>query len=274
MELARQRSTDPNVQKAIGGLQRALAAKDVVENAVRNPGRAAADWIVKRAFASLEEALGKQWAAFNASFPDVSGALRDPRTNLEPVERDYEQARAALRIPAQRNALVRAFFAVGPAGAPERERLQMAERVLAQYPDVGASVRRYQDARSVYLHVLYFAQSRLQQLREEFIAAKAERLGPELHSRSRALVKSGADLKAIASAIDDSHLADVPFPLAAELVYYAASQFDALGTGFARLGGKLEEYGDLVDDRAAVYLRVSNELAQEYKTVFERSMIE
>ena len=282
MQFARDRSSDPEVQKTIDDLQKALAAKDLIENVVRNPlptvGGMAADWVVKRAFTSVEEAIGKQWAAFNARFPDAHSVLRNPRISLEVLGRQYDEARAALRLPGMRQTLVTAFFTAGlPADAPEavvRERLRVAEAVLAQSPDVGTYIKRYQAARNVYLYAIFAAYSHLQQLREEFIASKAERLGPELHRRSGALVKSGADLRAIASAIDDSHLADVPFPLVAELVFYAASQFEKLGEGFAGLGGELDEFGDLVDDRAAAYVRVSDELAQEYKTVSERSMIE
>lgn len=250
-QLINENSHDPDLD---AGLKLMDKAADV-ETFLKNPAMYAAQAIdpVQRTFNHFSTILAAAQQRFTDQFPDIATIHTDPLqngTSLETYEKLYNQAVADLRRPNAAKTLLYAGVLLGTnEKTPEKEirqRIEIANQMLATLPSMADYAKRYEAYRSAYGLAVLVVSSQDLQLGDE-LAQLPKSFADELRRRGKVLTKAGNDLLTMSQGIMDTGL--VVF----DPVYAFASELEKLGNGFAGLGQQFEDFADLAARRKEQY---------------------
>ena len=266
-QLAADHPRDEDLVDTVKTVNDILAAKSFIENPTGFVAGAAKTALITAPFTHFNEVLAGHRQAFERRFPSVATLERDPvdiGISLQEFRTAHEKARADLRIPDARKALIIAAVALGlpqNASPEEVERaIAMANRAIASLPGVGPYAKRYFDARDRYNFALFAVTNQLN-LRSDDLATLPADTADDLRRRARALYKAGGIMKHYSQQLWESpFIAFVP-------VLAAAHDLQTLAEGFDGLGRQMDEFATAAATRKGDYDRELQRLEAEGRRV-------
>ena len=258
---------DKELAEMIDGLDKGLAAKSFISNPKGFIAGTIKDELIQAPFRSASAQLATARSAFEAKFPSVRTLqqnIYDNGDGLEAARKGYEQARAELRKPDQRKALMYLFVLLGlPEDAPLEEvqkRLKLADQHLATLPGIREAYEKFLNARFRYNLALATVTNRIN-LSDDELAKRPAGEAADLRRRRAALVSIAGVLTDLKDQLWDSGLV-IWAP-----VLGAALDLETLAEGFQGLGGQFGSFADVVGGRRGEYRAELKRIEKEAEAV-------
>jgi hypothetical protein len=270
-EVARQHPDDKDLTWTVNTVNTVLD----VEGFIKDPKGFVAGQIkagiFEAIFSHYSEKLATIRQSFEDRFPSLAQIQKDPigtGVSLEAYRKDYEAARARLRIPGAR----RAFLYVGVAlsgkdDPPEvvQQRLREVDEALAKAPDTADYFEKYKWQYTRYQFAMYLLAGRLEQLSVEYADLPADMAG-DLRTRGQALHRAARVFRDTHDSMWQSGLVVFAPVLAFALdLETAADGLDAIARQF-------ESFASVVGSRRAEYDREVQRLQAETTRIAERPL--
>jgi hypothetical protein len=225
-------------------------------------------------FSHYSERLASIRGSFDDRFPSLEHLLKNPvgtgRT-LDSYRKDYEAARARLRVPGN----VRAFLLVGLLLSVGKEtpadelaqRLHELDEEIARAYNAQEYFEAYKWQQARYQFTLYVLISRLEQLSDEYGDVPAG-MANDLRARGQALHQAEGVLRDASLSLWESGLV-VFVPVLA-----LAGDLDRAANGIHAIAEQFESFASAVGSRQADYDREARRLHAETDAVAEQPLFD
>jgi hypothetical protein len=152
---------DPQIAATYSDLMHLMDAKALVDDPKGFAAQKLANYFLDSAFSKLKSQLAEQEAAFWNKYPDLRHFHQidvGSGQTLDSLNAAYADEIKGLQTPKARHDLTTAFVMLGlPENAPQSEidkRIKVINAMLANQPDIGPYVQRYNEAQRAYLIAL------------------------------------------------------------------------------------------------------------------------
>ena len=258
---------DKDLADLVDGLNKGLAAKGFLENPRAFVAGMLKDELIQAPFRHASATLTAAARSFEGKYPDVQTLARDPLSNgisLEDYRKDFDKARAELRVPKARRDLyyLAVLLGIKEDTPPEeiKRRIALADRALTKLPGVREYYERYLEARDRYNFALFWMINRMNVL-DDLLAKIPAGQAAELRLRGDALIDVAGVLNDMQQKMWKSGV--VIWAPALGL----AQDLLALSQGFNGLGQQFREFADAVGGRRGEYDRGRERMQAELDRV-------
>ncbi|XUL93982.1 DUF4157 domain-containing protein [Streptomyces galilaeus] len=223
-------------------------------------------------FSHYSEKLATIRHSFEDRFPSLAQIQKDPigtGMSLESYRKDYEAARARLRVPGAGRAFlyVGVAMAAGKDDPPEviQQRLHEVDEVVAKAYNTQDYFEKYKWQYTRYQFAMYLLSGRLEQLSVEYADLQAG-MADDLRTRGRA-VHQAADV------FRDTHhsLWDTGLVVFTPVLGFA-QDLETAADGLDAIAHQFESFASAVGSRRADYDREVQRLRAETTRIAERSL--
>jgi hypothetical protein len=271
-EVARQYPDDKDIALTVNTVNTVLEAEGFIKDPKGFAAGKIKEGIFEAIFSHYGEKLAKLRQSFEDRFPSLARIQKDPTgtgVSLESYRKDYEAARARLRIPDARRAFlyVGAALSAGKDAPPEvvQQRLREVDQALAKASDTADYVEKYKWQYTRYQWVMYLLTGRLEQLSAEYDDQPAGMAG-DLRTRGQALYQAARVFRDTSDSMWRSGLVVfVPVLATAQDLERAADGLDAIANQF-------DSFAFVVGSRRAEYDREVQRLRAETTRIAERPL--
>jgi len=258
-------TSDPQIADTYSDLMRIMDAKALIDDPKGFGAQKLANYFLNSAFTKLALELAEQEAAFWTKYPDAASLSRKDvgfGQTLDSLKGAYRDAIKGLQTPKARRDLTVAFVMLGlPPSAPQSEidkRLDVINAMLANEPDIGPYVQRYNEVQRNYFIALGAVWADI-----SWRVAMLDELPKEYFDQ----IRRRGDVLVDTSKILDEFAEKLALLSALPGVDDALWLVNSVAEGVAGLGGELQIFAADAGQKKRVYKIELDRLAQEIEHI-------